>query len=150
MFRTVSEFVEERLLEEQLTRAVIRATTSPEILNTRAAPGSFSFGELSWHISQALSKIGAQIGIAVPEERMPELLTAEVLEDEYNRSSEIFRQRVELTLTDADLSQVRPVYGFDWTVGYTLLVITKHEIHHRGQMTALLRLAGVRPPKVYG
>lgn len=150
MFKTVSEFLEDRLAEERLTLAVIKAGNSESILAIRPAPGAFSFAELGWHISQALFKIGEQVGLIVPDMAKPELPTASMLAKEYLLRSEMFRKEIERKLTDQTLGEIRPVYGFDWTVGYTLNVIMKHEVHHRAQMVTLLHLGGIKPPKIYG
>jgi uncharacterized damage-inducible protein DinB len=42
------------------------------------------------------------------------------------------------------------MYGQMWVRGKTLGVLVTHQIHHRGQLTVLLRLAGLKVPGVYG
>jgi uncharacterized damage-inducible protein DinB len=42
------------------------------------------------------------------------------------------------------------VFGKTWRRGFTLTILVHHEIHHRGQMTVLMRQAGLRPPAIYG
>jgi len=42
------------------------------------------------------------------------------------------------------------VFGRTLTKAVTLSLLVKHIIHHRGQMTVLLRQAGVRVPGLYG
>ncbi len=40
--------------------------------------------------------------------------------------------------------------GEDWQNGASLRFSLRHEIHHRGQMTVLMRQAGLRVPDVLG
>jgi uncharacterized damage-inducible protein DinB len=42
------------------------------------------------------------------------------------------------------------MYGERWTRAATLASIIKHQIHHRAQMTVLMRQAGLKVPGVYG
>ncbi len=42
------------------------------------------------------------------------------------------------------------MFGMMWPRGLTLQVLIRHEIHHRAQMTVLMRLAGLRVPGIYG
>ena len=37
-----------------------------------------------------------------------------------------------------------------WTKGQALSVLLVHQIHHRGQMTVLMRQAGLKVPGIYG
>ena len=42
------------------------------------------------------------------------------------------------------------MYGESWKRGFTLDVLVRHQTHHRGQMTVLMRQAGLRVPGVCG
>ena len=42
------------------------------------------------------------------------------------------------------------MYGEKWMRGVTLRVVTEHEVHHRGQMTILMRQAGLKVPGLFG
>jgi len=52
--------------------------------------------------------------------------------------------------TDETLEVTDELYGREWPRGLTLAVVLYHEIHHRGQMTVLMRQAGLKVPGVYG
>ena len=52
--------------------------------------------------------------------------------------------------TDADLPGEIDMYGEKWPRGQTLQALIAHEAHHRGQMTVLMRQAGLAVPGVYG
>ena len=42
------------------------------------------------------------------------------------------------------------MYGENWQRGMTLTALLMHQAHHRGQMTVLMRQAGLKVPGVYG
>jgi len=42
------------------------------------------------------------------------------------------------------------MYGDRWKRGVTLLALLMHQAHHRGQMTVVMRLAGLKVPALYG
>ncbi|HBP64402.1 MAG TPA: hypothetical protein DD730_09030 [Desulfosporosinus sp.] len=42
------------------------------------------------------------------------------------------------------------MYGETWTNGHTLRALIDHQIHHRGQITVLMRQAGLKVPGIYG
>lgn len=52
--------------------------------------------------------------------------------------------------TDESLKELDDMYGEKWPRGLTLSILNKHQIHHRGQMTVLMRQAGLKVPGVYG
>ena len=51
---------------------------------------------------------------------------------------------------DESLQQTDDMYGQQWPRGLTLAALVHHEIHHRGQMTVLLRQAGRKVPGTFG
>ena len=52
--------------------------------------------------------------------------------------------------TDEVLLDTDDLYGQTWPRGLTLSVLLRHEAHHVGQMTVLLRQAGATVPGVCG
>jgi uncharacterized damage-inducible protein DinB len=55
-----------------------------------------------------------------------------------------------LNWTDETLQETTPMYGESWKKGFALWVTVAHQAHHRGQLTVLMRLAGLKVPGVYG
>jgi uncharacterized damage-inducible protein DinB len=51
---------------------------------------------------------------------------------------------------DARLEVEDDMHGQRWARGFTLTALLEHQIHHRGQMTVLMRQAGLRVPGIYG
>ena len=52
--------------------------------------------------------------------------------------------------TDDMLQEEVPMYGRSWKRGFVLTVLLHHHIHHRGQMTVLMRQAGLKVPGMHG
>ena len=42
------------------------------------------------------------------------------------------------------------MYGEKWTRAFTLGALIGHQCHHRGQVTVLMRQAGLKVPGIYG
>ncbi len=52
--------------------------------------------------------------------------------------------------TDDTLQEDVTMYGETWKKGFALWVTVVHQVHHRGQLTVLMRMAGLKVPGVYG
>jgi uncharacterized damage-inducible protein DinB len=58
--------------------------------------------------------------------------------------------RAAASWTDETLQETTPMYGEIWKKGFALYVTVAHQAHHRGQLTVLMRMAGLKVPGVYG
>src|SRR5262249_31212069 len=124
-----------------------------ESLGQRIAPGFRALGELAWHVAGSIPHIARQTGLVVdgPDDRgTPAPNQAIALTAAYRRAADSFAQAVAGCWTDDSLRVTDRMYGEDWMRGKTLEVILAHEIHHRGQMTVLMRQAGLPVPGLYG
>ena len=52
--------------------------------------------------------------------------------------------------SNTELGRAFDLYGERWTGAYAFHVLVAHQTHHRGQMTVLMRQAGLRLPDLYG
>ncbi len=68
----------------------------------------------------------------------------------YRAVSSAVAEAIESEWSDDSLHVMDAMYGETWPRGMTLDVLIRHEIHHRGQMTVLMRQAGLAVPGVYG
>ena len=76
--------------------------------------------------------------------------SARAIESAYKEAASSVAEVVEASWTDATLSVEDEMYGMKWTRGVTLGVLISHQTHHRGQMTVLMRQAGLVVPGIYG
>ena len=68
----------------------------------------------------------------------------------YERSARSLGEAVGNQWTDEMLADKIPMFGEEWTRAQTLMALIAHQTHHRGQMTVLMRQAGLAVPGVYG
>ena len=57
---------------------------------------------------------------------------------------------IEQQWTDDSLKQVQNAFGREESNARILMGLIKHIVHHRGQVTILMRQAGIKPFGVYG
>ena len=68
----------------------------------------------------------------------------------YRAAAQAVVDAVSTAWSDVDLDGEIPLYGQRWKRGAVLSGLIRHEAHHRGQMTVLMRQAGLTVPGVYG
>ena len=68
----------------------------------------------------------------------------------YQNASESLVEKLKANWSDSTLLEVDDMYGEKWKRGTTLNVLISHQAHHRGQMTVLMRQAGLKVPGFYG
>jgi uncharacterized damage-inducible protein DinB len=88
----------------------------------------------------------------LPLKHLPEKPPAKASEilDAYKGASAAFVAALSSKWKDADLAVEDPMYGEKWPRGMTLAGLVHHQVHHRGQMTVLMRQAGLKVPGIYG
>ncbi|MCI3919370.1 DinB family protein [Paenibacillus sp. TRM 82003] len=154
MFTTLSAFEAAWANESQATQRVLDALTDAS-LSQRIAPEHRSLGQLAWHLATTIPEMMSRTGLplTVPAgggEHAPAPTSAAAIAAAYREQSDKLLAALRANWTDATLLQTSDMYGETWPNGLTLNVLLLHEVHHRGQMTVLLRQAGLRTPKIYG
>ncbi|MFD2615370.1 DinB family protein [Paenibacillus gansuensis] len=150
MYTTIRGFVEEYRLEAGQTQKLLDALTD-ESLNQELAPGYRTLGQLAWHLVHNNEGMLIQAGLtfeAPAQQERPS--SAKAIADAYRSVTEGLLKAVETQWTDEELSESIHLFGQTWTKGLVLYIFLKHEIHHRGQMTIVMRQAGVPVIGVYG
>ena len=151
MFRTIDDFEKSWTHERESTLKLMRALTDAS-LNQPVAPGGRTLGRIAWHIVQTLGEMGGHAGLKIEgaNEHTPLPATAAAVADAYEANAADVSHAVKASWTDADLLGEIDMYGDRWTRGQALAALVAHEGHHRGQMTVLMRQAGLVVPGVYG
>ncbi|SDD14943.1 Uncharacterized damage-inducible protein DinB (forms a four-helix bundle) [Paenibacillus sp. UNCCL117] len=148
---SISAFEEEFKTESSSTLKVFRALTDASLAH-EVAPGYRTLGELAWHIvttyHEMLSRTGLRFDSADEHSAQPQ--TAQELVRAYEQAAQAASEAVRTQWTDSSLVEVSDMYGESWPNGLTLHVLINHEVHHRAQMTILMRQAGLKVPGVYG
>lgn len=151
MFRTIADFSRAWQGESANTLKMMRALTDASLARKVSAEGR-SLGRIAWHIVQTLGEMGGHAGltVAAANEKTPQPATAAAIADTYQAGASAVEKAVTSTWTDADLPVEIDMYGEKWARGQSLMALISHEVHHRAQMTVLMRQAGLTVPGVYG
>ncbi len=111
-----------------------------------------SLAQLAWHITVTIPEMMSQTGIAVsgpaPADPVPQSMME--IRQAYERAGLSVLEEIKSKWTDATLEVSDAMYGQMWKRSYTLAVLVFHQIHHRAQMTVLMRQAGLPVPGLYG
>ena len=152
MFINVEEFVTEWKLEEENTLKLLNVMTD-ESLGQSVGEDLRSLGELAWHITTAIKEIVSQSGLQFDapsgKDEMPG--SAKEIAEKYSKASKAMIEAVQSNWTDESLKEIIKAFGFMEMPIFALLRMTiQHQTHHRGQMTVLMRQAGLTIPGMYG
>jgi len=151
MYRLIQDFLDTWKYEQTVTLKIFRALTDASLQQKVSTPGR-SLGFLAWHITVTLGEMGAKAGLPVdaPAEDSPVPAKASEIAAAYEQASSSLESAVKANWTDAVLLDQIDMYGEKWTRGATLTSLVSHQIHHRAQMTVLMRQAGLIVPGIYG
>lgn len=151
MFRTIKDFVQEWQYEGGSTQKIMDALTD-ESLNQQVAQDHRTLGKLAWHVVTTMHEMMTRTGLEfeAPEHESKAPSTAKEIAEGYRQASSAMISALQEQWTDETLKEIKDMYGDQWPNGVTLSVLVKHQTHHRGQMTILMRQAGLRVPGVYG
>lgn len=150
MYLTIQQFVDDWKHEAQITQAVLDTLTD-DALAQSVSPDDRTLGEIAWHIVTSdysiLSFTGMELQSPGDQKIVP---AANEIANAYRRLSQSVPDAAANQLTDDSLQQSCEVYGMKWLIGQTLSMAIKHEIHHRGQLSVLMRQANLSVPDIYG
>ncbi|MFC7439616.1 DinB family protein [Laceyella putida] len=151
MYTTIAEFIEEWSQEAASTQKVLDTLTDTS-LQQQVSPNSRTLGEIAWHIitstPQFLSHFGITIDTVKDSATVPS--SAKEIAENFRKISADATESVKRQWTDESLKQVQNAFGRNLPNAAILSLLIKHIIHHRGQMTVLMRQAGLKVPGVYG
>ena len=150
-FTSVQEFLDDWKYESEMTTKTFEELTDASLLQ-KVTPVGRSLGKIAWHITCTVSEMMSAAGLSfetiVDEKNIP--TRAEDILDTYNSVNANFNAKLSNTWSDNSLSEAIPMYGETWLKSKVLSVLMMHQTHHRGQMTVLMRQAGLKVPGVYG
>jgi uncharacterized damage-inducible protein DinB len=151
MYRLVSDFTAAWSREAASTTKLLEALTDAS-LSTRADPGGRTLGKIAWHLVGTLSEMlpaaGLSLDFHVDDEAVP--TSAGAIAAKYAEGAKLLGDAVAAQWGDATLLEATNMYGQDWARGFTLHCLVVHQAHHRGQLTMLMRLAGLAVPGMVG
>ena len=151
MYQHIDEFLRDWKTESEKTSQIFNVMTD-DSLSQAVAPGGRSVGRLAWHITTSILEMMGRVGLQVdgPEAESAVPDAAEEIQASYASASASLHEQILSQWTDASLFVEHDMYGMNWSNVMTLNVLIRHEIHHRAQLTVLLRQAGIVIPGIYG
>ena len=151
MFRTIDDFAASWKHESEATMKTLHALTDASLAQP-VNDECRTLGRIAWHTTDTIKEMMERTGLHVDgaPANAPVPATAKEIADSYNRSAASLMEGIRSAWTDKTLETVDEMYGEKWARGSTLHVLIVHQAHHRGQMTVLMRQAGIAPPGIYG
>jgi len=151
MIHSIKEFETSWKQQSNGTRKVLAALTD-QSLAQRVSPDDRTIGRVAWHIVGSVSEMGGRTGLkmAGPKHDDPVPKTAKEILDGYDKVAGSLLEQIQKDWDDKTLEVVDDMYGEKWPRGLSLRIIIDHETHHRGQLTVLMRQAGLKVPGVFG
>jgi uncharacterized damage-inducible protein DinB len=151
MYRKIEDFITDWKYERASTIKMLKNISNRE-LNKKNNENVRTIAVLSWHITITLNEMLNKAGLNVsgPDEHSKPPLSVEEIIFAYENSSASVIKEVSTKWNDDSLLEEVNMYGENWKKGVVLSVLIKHQAHHRGQLTILMRQAGLIVPGVYG
>lgn len=130
----------------------LMSVLSDKSLKQPVGEGLRDIGRLAWHITQTIPEMAGHTGLKVdgPGEKEPVPSKAAEIAWAYSKAADSLMKQVVDNWDDKSLQKEDDMYGQTWKRGLTLRILIDHEIHHRGQLTVLMRQAGLKVPGMYG
>jgi uncharacterized damage-inducible protein DinB len=150
MYRKVEDFIAEWNDSAKGTLDVIKAMTDVK-LNQAIVEGHNTLRWLAWHLTTSPIFLAKVAGIEIPPVGSPGEAPASVhkIAEAYETMANALSTNSKC-LTDEALLEEVSAFGGKLTRSQILRKIVDHQTHHRGQMTVLLRQAGLSVPGVMG
>jgi uncharacterized damage-inducible protein DinB len=151
MISTINDFEHLWSSELEATQKLFKHLNDRS-LSQAVNPEGRTLARLAWHITTSIPEMVSRTGLKMsgPGQDDPIPATAKLIAKGYSEAAISLLEQVKATWTDATLQQKDEMYGEKWARGFTLSALILHQVHHRGQMTVLMRQAGLEIPGLYG
>lgn len=158
MFRKLEDFTSTWKEEAGRTLQIFDAIPDGS-LGTSVAEGHRDLRRMAWHLVESLIEMPEHWGLEIAGKELmkgegikaivdPPATMAEI-HATYQRASDSLLKEL-AAWKDATLDVEDDMYGMKWKRGLSLFVLITHQVHHRGQMTVLMRQANLKVPGIYG
>jgi uncharacterized damage-inducible protein DinB len=151
MYRKIKDFVTEWESEALATIKIFSEITQ-EAKSVRSNDNIRSLGRLAWHITHTLTEMPFKAGLMKEDylDHKPIPETIDQIIATYKKYSGELIKRILEDWEDKDLTGEIDIYGQQWERRKILGIVVKHQFHHRGQMTMLMRMQNLVVPGIYG
>lgn len=151
MYRKIEDFKRDWSYETEQTVKLLSNLTD-ESLNQKVVENGRSIGFLAWHLTQTMGEMLGKVGLTIdaPDFETDVPATAAEIVEKFAAAAKSVAAEIAENWTDETLEVTDEMYGETWTRGQTLFYLTLHQVHHRGQITVLMRQAGIPVVGIYG
>jgi uncharacterized damage-inducible protein DinB len=151
MYHSINEFIKDWEYESEATLKVFKNLNN-ESLDFKPGSRIRTPGRLAWHLTLTISEMIGKTGLTFNtiNEETPVPASAEEIRKAYSKSSQAMIDALKSQWSDNSLNEEISMYGETWKKEQVLTSLVKHQIHHRGQLTVVMRQAGLKVPGVYG
>lgn len=151
MLTKIEHFKNSWEYESSATRKLMNELTDKS-LSQQVSNDHRTLGRMAWHLVLTIPEMANRTGLKVegPAVNTPVPTSAETIKNTYDQVASSLLAQVTGTWKDETLEVSDDMYGEQWKRGMSLAALINHEIHHRGQMSVLMRQAGLKVPGIYG
>jgi uncharacterized damage-inducible protein DinB len=151
MITTMNDFFTDWKQESAATLKIFN-TLSDAALDQKVYKDGRTVYTLAWHIITMIGKMMEQAGLKIDAPPANGVTPHKALKlcEAYEHMSDSLVKGLKKNWTDPMLMEEVPMFGQQWTRSGVLKALIYHQIHHRGQLTVLMRQAGLKVPGVYG
>jgi uncharacterized damage-inducible protein DinB len=151
MYRKIEDFQRDWTYETEQTVKLFQNLTD-ESLQQKVTEDGRSLGFLAWHLAQTLGEMPGHAGLKIdaPAHDAAVPAAASEIVAAFEKAANSVKEEVAKNWTDETLENEDSMYGETWKRGLTLLYLMLHQAHHRGQITVLMRQAGLPVVGIYG
>lgn len=151
MYRNLEDFQRDWKYDIEQTVKLFNNLTD-EALHQKIVPHGRSIGFLAWHLIQTMGEMLGQVGLNIEAPDLESLVPSSAAEivSVFEKAGKSVKEEVAKNWTDETLLMEDEMYGERWSRGQTLMYLIFHQAHHRGQITVLMRQAGLKVVGIYG
>ena len=151
MYSRIKDFVSDWESEALATIKIFSEITE-EVKSIRSNDKIRSLEKLAWHITHTLTEMPFRAGL-MKEDYLDHKPIPESFEEIISIYKKYSGELINLVLdewNDENLIEEIDVYEQKWERRNILAILVKHQIHHRAQMTTLMRFHNLTVPGIYG
>lgn len=151
MFQTVDHFIHSWAFEASATQNYLNTLTDQSLTQAITAE-NWTLGRIAWHTVTAIHIITSNTNLTfeAPTVDVPVPTSAQYIADHYHQASSAFVHALKTQWNDKTMTEYIQFLGQEIPNGSILLFLMQHQSHHRGQMSVLMRQAGLTVPGIYG
>lgn len=150
MYSTVDNLIAEWNKEAALTQRILDSLTDESLLQ-KVYPDGRTLGRIAWHFVSNIPDYLTEFGLGLDKvQNSDEVPSANEIAESFKTISSNVGKALNEQWIDDSLKQIQNAFGRMESNATIFMGLIKHIVHHRGQITVLMRQAGLPIPAIYG